>query len=122
MLYEREDVKADSAGLEADQVVAWFKDAILSGSIRPGEPIVADKVAQRLGAGIPLAPEALIELEHQGGRRFPTKARPLPSWLERRDMEKIFRLSGAKLRALMRNSVTDWKTEVFNAALPRESE
>jgi len=30
-------------------------------------------------------------------------------------------MSGAKLRALMRNSVSVWKTEVFNAALPQES-
>jgi DNA-binding GntR family transcriptional regulator len=32
------------------------------------------------------------------------------------------KLSGVKLRALMRDSISDWRTEVFNAALPRESE
>ena len=37
-------------------------------------------------------------------------------------VEALPRLSGAKLRALMRNSISDWKTEVFNAVLPRESE
>ncbi|MGH9938592.1 MAG: hypothetical protein ACREAM_20320, partial [Blastocatellia bacterium] len=37
-------------------------------------------------------------------------------------VEALPRMSGAKLRALMRNSVSDWKTEVFNAVLPRESE
>src|SRR5262249_14159935 len=36
-------------------------------------------------------------------------------------VESLPRLSGAKLRALMRNSVTEWKTEIFNAVLPRES-
>jgi len=46
--------------------VASFKEAILSGVIQPGEAIVPSKVAQQLGAGVPLVREALIELEHQG--------------------------------------------------------
>jgi hypothetical protein len=37
-------------------------------------------------------------------------------------VEALPKLSGAKLRALMRDSISDWKTEVFNAVLPRESE
>jgi DNA-binding GntR family transcriptional regulator len=211
-----------------DQVVASFKEAILSGIIQPGESIVESKVAQQLGAGIPLVREALIELEHQGYvQKVPYKGTTVTK-LEQRDVEKIFRLrveleslaiewakenvtpadiedlrgitakmkegarahdldqfyqndlafhrrlweisgneylvdclerivaplfafflmkdrreresylfsaaqhekivealpklSGAKLRALMRNSVTEWKAEVFNAVLPRESE
>jgi DNA-binding GntR family transcriptional regulator len=36
-------------------------------------------------------------------------------------VEALPRLSGAKLRTLMRNSVLEWKTEIFNAVLPRES-
>jgi DNA-binding GntR family transcriptional regulator len=36
-------------------------------------------------------------------------------------VEALPRISGAKLRALMRNSVSEWKTEIFNAVLPRES-
>jgi len=210
-----------------DQVVTSFKEAILSGVIQPGEAIVESKVAQQLGAGIPLVREALIELEHQGYvRKIPYKGTTVTR-LERRDVEKIFRLrveleslaiewakesvtptdiehlrditakmkegaqahdldqfyqsdlafhrklwemsgneylveclerivaplfafflmkdrrpgesyifsaaqhekivealprvSGAKLRVLMRNSVSEWKTEVFNAVLPRES-
>jgi DNA-binding GntR family transcriptional regulator len=43
-----------------DQVVASFKEAILSGVIQPGDAIVESKVAQQLGAGIPLIREALI--------------------------------------------------------------
>ena len=211
-----------------DQVVSSFKEAILSGIIQPGEAIVESKVAQQLGAGIPLIREALIELEHQGYvQKVPYKGTTVTK-LERREVEKIFRLrteleslaiewarenvtpadvedlrgitakmkegaqaldldqfyqndlafhrklwevsgneylveclerivaplfafflmkdrreresylfsaaqhekivealprlSGAKLRALMRNTVSDWKTEVFNAVLPRESE
>ncbi|MGE0130512.1 MAG: GntR family transcriptional regulator [Blastocatellales bacterium] len=211
-----------------DQVVASFKEAILSGIIQPGESIVESRVAQQLGAGIPLVREALIELEHQGYvQKVPYKGTTVTK-LEQRDVEKIFRLrieleslaiewakenatpadiedlrsitekmkegaqahdldqfyqndlafhrklwemsgneylvdclerivaplfafflmkdrreresylfsaaqhekivealprlSRAKLRALMRDSVTDWKTEVFNAVLPRETE
>ncbi|HMV52030.1 MAG TPA: GntR family transcriptional regulator [Blastocatellia bacterium] len=211
-----------------DQVVASFKEAILSGLIQPGESIVESRVAQQLGAGIPLVREALIELEHQGYvQKIPYKGTTVTK-LAQRDVEKIFRLrveleslaiewarenvtpadiedlrnitikmregaealnldqfyqndlafhrklwemsgndylvdclerivaplfafflmkdrreresylfsaeqhekivealprlSGAKLRALMRNSISEWKTEVFNAVLPRESE
>lgn len=211
-----------------NQVVSSFKEAILSGIIQPGESIVESKVAQQLGAGIPLVREALLELEHQGYvQKIPYKGTTVTK-LERRDVEKIFRLrvdleslaiewakenvtptdledlrnitakmkegaqalnldqfyqndldfhrklwemsgneylveclerivaplfafflmkdrreresylfsaaqhekiveslprlSGAKLRVLMKNSVSDWKTEVFNAVLPRDSE
>lgn len=210
-----------------DQVVSSFKEAILRGDIQPGEAIVESRVAQQLGAGIPLIREALIELEHQGYvQKVPYKGTTVTK-LERREVEKIFRLrseleslaiewagenvtsadvedlrlitvrmteaartlnldlfyqndlafhrklweisgneyladclervvaplfafflmkdrrkresylfsaaqhekivealprlGGAKLRALMRDSVSDWKTEVFNAVLPRES-
>jgi DNA-binding GntR family transcriptional regulator len=211
-----------------DQVVDSFKEAILNGLIQPGESIVESQVAQQLGAGIPLIREALIELEHQGYvRKVPYKGTTVTK-LERREVEKIFRLrteleslavelarenvtpedieflrgvtakmkaaaqtldldqfyqndlafhrklwevsgneylveclerivaplfaffvikdrrpsesylvsaaqhekivdalprlSVAKLRALMRNSVSDWRTEVFNAVLPRDKD
>ena len=75
-----------------DQVVASFKEAILSGIIQPGEAIVESKVAQQLGAGIPLVREALIELEHQGYvQKVPYKGTTVTK-LERRDVEQIFRL------------------------------
>jgi DNA-binding GntR family transcriptional regulator len=48
-----------------DQVVAYFKEAILSGTIQPDEAIIESKIAHQLGAGIPLIREALIELEHR---------------------------------------------------------
>ena len=211
-----------------DQVVASFKEAILRGVIQSGDAIVESKVAQQLGAGIPLIREALIELEHQGYvQKVPYKGTTVTK-LERREVEKIFRLrgeleslaiewakenltqadiedlrgitvkmkegaqahdldqfyqndlafhrklweisgneylveclervvaplfafflmkdrrpgesylisaaqhekivealplmSGAKLRALMRNSVSDWRTEVFSAVLPRDKD
>src|SRR5262245_9947222 len=75
-----------------DQVVTSFKEAILSGIIQPGEAIVESKVAQQLGAGIPLIREALIELEHQGYvQKVPYKGTTVTK-LERREVEKIFRL------------------------------
>jgi len=75
-----------------DQVVSSFKEAILSGIIQPGEAIVESKVAQQLGAGIPLVREALIELEHQGYvRKVPYKGTTVTK-LERHHVEQIFRL------------------------------
>ena len=49
-----------------NQVVEAIKEAVLSGSIKPGDQIVESRIAQELGAGIPLVREALIELEHHG--------------------------------------------------------
>jgi DNA-binding GntR family transcriptional regulator len=47
-------------------VVTTLKDAILSGTLQPGDQIVEGKLAQQLGVGQGLIREALIELEHQG--------------------------------------------------------
>jgi DNA-binding GntR family transcriptional regulator len=64
-----------------DQVVNAMKAAILSGTIEPGASIVESKIAQQLGAGVPLIREALIELEHQGFvQELLTKERRLPSY------------------------------------------
>jgi DNA-binding GntR family transcriptional regulator len=49
-----------------DQVVRAVKEAILTGSIQPGASIVEARIAQQVGAGIPLVREALIQLEHHG--------------------------------------------------------
>jgi DNA-binding GntR family transcriptional regulator len=75
-----------------DQVVASIKEAILTGGIKPGEAIVESRVAQQLGAGIPLVREALIELEHQGYvKKVPYKGTTVTK-LGREDVEQIFRL------------------------------
>src|SRR5436190_17000922 len=75
-----------------DHCVASFKESILSGVIQPGDPIVESKVAQQLGAGIPLVREALIELEYQGYvQKVPYKGTTVTK-LAHRDVEKIFRL------------------------------
>ena len=70
-----------------DQVVSSFKEAILRGDIQPGEPIVESKVAQQLGAGIPLIREALIELRSRGlatgvVSNFDQRLRPLLAALD----------------------------------------
>jgi DNA-binding GntR family transcriptional regulator len=86
-----------------DQVVASFKEAILSGVIQSGEAIVESKLAQQLGAGIPLIREALIELEHQGYvQKIPYKGTTVTR-LERSDVEKIFRL-----RVELESLAIDW--------------
>jgi DNA-binding GntR family transcriptional regulator len=75
-----------------DQVVRAMKDAILSGTIQPGASIVESKIAQQLGAGIPLIREALIELEHQGYvQRTPYKGTTVTK-LSPVDVRNIFAL------------------------------
>jgi DNA-binding GntR family transcriptional regulator len=75
-----------------DQVVSALKEAILSAAIQPGDPIVESKIAQQLGAGIPLVREALIELEHLGYvQKTPYKGTTVTR-LTPKDVERIFRL------------------------------
>ena len=75
-----------------DQVIRALKEAILSGTIQPGASIVETKVAQQLGAGVPLIREALIELEHQGFvQRTPYKGTTVTK-LNPTDIKRIFRL------------------------------
>src|SRR6185295_3085015 len=75
-----------------DQVVRAMKQAILSGTIEPGASIVESKIAQQLGAGIPLIRDALIELEHQGFvQRTPYKGTTVTK-LSPADVKKIFGL------------------------------
>ena len=89
-----------------DQVVASFKEAIHGGIIRPGDAIVESKVAQQLGAGIPLIREALIELEHQGYvQKVPYKGTTVTK-LERPEVEQIFRL-----RDELETLAIDWAKE-----------
>jgi len=94
-----------------DQVVASFKEAILSGVIQPGESIVESRVAQQLGAGIPLVREALIELEHQGYvQKIPYKGTTVTK-LARRDVEQIFRL-----RVELETLALEWAKESVTQA------
>ena len=75
-----------------DQVVRAMKQAILTGSIEPGASLVESKIAQQLGAGVPLIREALIELEHQGFvQRTPYKGTTVTK-LSPVDVRRIFAL------------------------------
>ena len=75
-----------------DQVVRAMKEAILTGTIEPGASIVESKIAQQLGAGVPLIREALIELEHQGFvQRTPYKGTTVTK-LSPADVRRIFAL------------------------------
>lgn len=94
-----------------DQVIRALKDAILSGTIHPGASIVETKVAQQLGAGVPLIREALIELEHQGFvQRTPYKGTTVTK-LGPGDIKRIFRLR-VELEAL----AIEWAKENVNEA------
>jgi DNA-binding GntR family transcriptional regulator len=75
-----------------NQVVQAIKDAILSGTIEPGDQIVESRIAQQLGSGIPLVREALIELEHQGFvNKTPYKG-TIVTKLAPKDIKEIFQL------------------------------
>lgn len=75
-----------------NQVVQAIKDAILAGSISPGDQIVESRIAQELGSGIPLVREALIELEHQGFvQKTPYKGTTVTK-LGPREIGEIFQL------------------------------
>jgi DNA-binding GntR family transcriptional regulator len=49
-----------------DRVVKAIREAIVSGGMKPGDPLVENRLARQLGVGQPLVREALLELEHQG--------------------------------------------------------
>jgi DNA-binding GntR family transcriptional regulator len=93
-----------------NQVVTAIKDAILSGSIVPGEQIVESRMAQELGSGIPLVREALIELEHQGFvQKTPYKGTTVTK-LGPKEIKEIFQLR-VELEAL----AVEWAKEHVTA-------
>jgi DNA-binding GntR family transcriptional regulator len=88
-----------------------MKDAILSGTIEPGAAIVESKIAQQLGAGVPLIREALIELEHQGFvQRTPYKGTTVTK-LSASDVRHIF-----ALRVELEAIAIGWAKEYAQAA------
>ena len=94
-----------------NQVALAVKEAILAGVIPPGSPIVESRIAQQLGAGIPLVREALIELEQQGFvQRVPYKGTSVTR-LEPEDVRHSFRLR-VELEALAIEWVKEHVTAV----------
>ena len=94
-----------------DQVVRAVKEAILTGSIQPGASIVEARIAQQVGAGIPLVREALIQLEHHGFvQRTPYKGTTVTK-LEPADIKQIFRL-----RVELEGLAIEWARENVTAA------
>ncbi|MGH9839099.1 MAG: GntR family transcriptional regulator [Blastocatellia bacterium] len=92
-------VKLISPISKKDQVVAAIKEAIFSGRIEPGDPLVESRFAQQLGAGTPLVREALIELENVGFvQKIPYKG-TFVTKLGPKEVEQIFNLR-AELEAL----------------------
>ncbi len=86
-----------------DQVVAAIKEAILLGTIGPGDQIVESRMARQLGSGIPLVREALIALEHQGFvQKTPYKGTTATK-LEPRQIQQIF-----ELRVVLEALAIEW--------------
>jgi len=93
-----------------DQVVRAVKEAILTGSIQPGASIVEARIAQQVGAGIPLVREALIQLERHGFvQRTPYKGTTVTK-LEPADIKQIFRL-----RVELEGLAIEWARENVTA-------
>jgi DNA-binding GntR family transcriptional regulator len=102
-----------------DQVVRAMKEAILSGTIQPGGSIVESKIAQQLGAGVPLIREALIELEHQGFvQRTPYKGTTVTK-LSPSDVRHIFALR-VELEAIAIEWAKEHATEADLESLRQE--
>jgi Transcriptional regulators len=102
-----------------DQVVRAMKEAILSGTIQPGGSIVESKIAQQLGAGVPLIREALIELEHQGFvQRTPYKGTTVTK-LSPSDVRHIFALR-VELEAIAIEWAKDHATDADLESLRQE--
>src|SRR5229473_1481645 len=98
-----------------NQVVQAIKEAILSGSISPGDQIVESKIAHELGSGIPLVREALIELEHQGFvQKTPYKGTTVTK-LGPKEIREIFQLR-VELEAL----AMEWAKENVTPAVIKE--
>jgi DNA-binding GntR family transcriptional regulator len=94
-----------------NQVVLAIKEAILSGTIKPGDQIVESRIAQQLGAGIPLVREALIELEYHGFvQKTPYKGTTVTK-LGPKEIQEIFQLR-VELEALS----VEWARENVTAA------
>jgi DNA-binding GntR family transcriptional regulator len=108
-----------------DQVIRAMKEAILSGTIHPGASIVESKIAQQLGAGVPLIREALIELEHQGFvQRTPYKGTTVTT-LSPADVQHIFALR-VELEAIAiewaKTYATDADLEILRAEIRKMEE
>ena len=89
-----------------NQVVLAIKEAILTGSINPGDQIVESRIARELGSGIPLVREALIELEQDGFvQKTPYKG-TIVTKLGPKEIREIFQLR-VELEAL----AVEWAKE-----------
>ena len=82
-------VKVEAVSKKA-KVIALLKETILSGLMKPGEPIVESRMAQQFGVGVGLVREALLELEHQGFvQRTPFSSTQVTTF-DRKDAQQIF--------------------------------
>jgi len=98
-----------------DQVISAIKEAILSGTIGPGDQIVESRMAQELGSGIPLVREALVALEHQGFvQKTPYKGTTVTK-LEPKQIQDNF-----QLRVELESLAVEWAKQNVTAGDIRE--
>src|SRR6267142_5658760 len=98
-----------------NQVIQAIKEAILTGSISPGDQIVESRIARELGSGIPLVREALIELEQEGFvQKTPYKGTTVTK-LGPKEIREIFQLR-VELEAL----AMEWAKENVTPAVIKE--
>jgi len=73
-----------------DQVLKAIRDAILKGSLSPGERITESRLSKQMQVGQNVVREALQELEHQGFvERFPNKGTSVTDF-SREDIRQIY--------------------------------
>ncbi len=93
-----------------DRVVSAIREAIVSGRMKPGDPIVESRVARQLGVGQPLIREALLDLEHQGFvQRVPYRGTSVTK-LGREEIDQIQRM-----RIELESLAVEWARARANA-------
>jgi DNA-binding GntR family transcriptional regulator len=94
-----------------DRAVATIREAIVSGRMQPGDPVIETRVARELGVSQPVVREALLVLEHQGFvRRTPYRGASV-TLLTEADIARI-----QELRAELESLAAEWARARVTAA------
>lgn len=99
----------DSAvpGTTQQHAVSWLRDAIVTGTLRPGQRVNQEQIAADIGVSVAPVREALRTLEQEGQVTYRTRRGYCVTELRIADLEEIY-----ALRQLV-------ETHVVRASLPR---
>src|SRR5690242_3873992 len=89
MIYQPVDSLAVRFQSRPEAVAEQLRNAILTGSLKPGDRLVEQKLAARFGIGQPTVREALKELEMQGFVRKSSRKHTHVTQLTREDYRKM---------------------------------